>query len=277
MPLDKQTSSVQAPSGGRSEYAVGGNIPALLCPSSAGFGDFTNVNVGWVLAANGKFNTNPGGVPGDTGAGPTGGSTSFPRGWPNFGNWIGRTTYVPVGGIPCFSVTYMRGLSDAALTLEGKGRLSGQSAAASDDGQYKGVFDGFVGTRDSNATGGYASTGNKIRDITDGTSNTMMFAEYGNATFVSYASLGWSKGPSAWAWAAGPFYTHLMPDSGQDGVQSGGTIATPGVWWRTGSKHTGSLNVSLADGSVRTVSVNINREAWWSLGGMGDGSVNGEF
>ena len=273
VPLSKQPSGPQPPSGGRSEYALGGNIPTLLCPSSAGFGDFTNVTVGWVLKANGRSNLNPGNMPGDLGTS----STSFPRGWPNFGNYIGRTTYVPVGGIPIFSVTYMRGLSDAALAFEGQGDLSAQGSQMADDGQYKGVFDGFSPIPSTTQTGGYVNGGNKVRDITDGTSNTMLFAEYGNATFVSYASLGWSKGPSAWAWAAGPFYTHLLPNSGQDGIQTDGTAATPGVWWRVGSKHAGSLTVALTDGSVRSLSVNIDRNTWWALGGMGDGSLSGEF
>ncbi|MDB5336028.1 MAG: putative major pilin subunit [Planctomycetaceae bacterium] len=279
VPLDKKPSGAQPPSGGRSEYAVGGNIPALLCPSSAGSGDFTNVIVGWMLAANGRFNTNPGNIPGDTGAGPTGGSNTFPRGWPNFGNYIGRTTYVPVGGIPIYSVTYMRGQSDAALSANflANGTLSPQATQMGDDGAYKGVFDGFDPSPSTTQTGGYVNSGNKMRDITDGTSNTLMFAEYGSATFVDYASLGWAKGPSAWAWAAGPFYTAFLPDQGQDGIQSGGSASAPGVWWRVGSKHTGSLNVSLTDGSVRTVSVNIDRNAWWSLGGMGDGSVLGDY
>lgn len=286
----KQASPAQPPTPPAIEYALGGNVPTFLCPSSPGAEQYTGVNVGWMLQAYrggsgwAQSNTNggSGNIPGDTGTGPTGYSETFVRGWPNFQNYIGRTTYVAVGGIPIYSVSYMRGKTDAALSANlvasvGGADLSPQPSQMSDNGQYKGVFWGFDPVPDASKSGGYAPGGTKVRDITDGTSNTMLFAEYGNASYGSVASIGWTNGPWAWAWAAGPFYTSFLPDVGQDGVQSTGSTVYPGVWWRVGSKHAGSLNVALSDGGVRTVSKNIDRNVWWSIGGMGDGSVNGEY
>jgi prepilin-type processing-associated H-X9-DG protein len=43
------------------------------------------------------------------------------------------------------------------------------------------------------------------------------------------------------------------------------------------SKHTGGVNVCLADGSVRFISDNINLLTWQLLGNARDGQVLGDF
>jgi prepilin-type processing-associated H-X9-DG protein len=44
-----------------------------------------------------------------------------------------------------------------------------------------------------------------------------------------------------------------------------------------GSIHPGSFNISMADGSVRSISYNIDGETHRRLGGRDDGLVVGEF
>ncbi len=43
------------------------------------------------------------------------------------------------------------------------------------------------------------------------------------------------------------------------------------------SHHTGIVNSALADGSVRTISSNVDRGIWLGLGTRSDGEILGEF
>jgi len=100
-----------------------------------------------------------------------------------------------------------------------------------------------------------------IATIPDGSSNTIMFAEYSNAHVVGLGS--GLDGPISPTFASGPFYTYwgILPES---------TPSAP-IWYQFGSKHPGVLNVCFADGSVRPIKKTIDYTTWVVLGGKADG------
>lgn len=97
-------------------------------------------------------------------------------------------------------------------------------------------------------------TKHQFRDITDGTSNTLLLGESvgGESLNISHAWIGSNTLPSAWGF-------------GQK------------VWYQFNSEHTGVVQFAMADGSVRALSVNMNRSLFQDLSAMADGEVIGEF
>ena len=122
-----------------------------------------------------------------------------------------------------------------------------------------------------------------IRDITDGTSNSVAIAEttlnvgdgitgswfcaqhVGNG--VDFAGLNGLRRINDWvccSWTT-PHWTHVYHQ---------GTL---GEWGAVGSMHTGGMQVTLGDGAVRFISENINAVTRTRLGYIADGGVVGEF
>ncbi len=120
----------------------------------------------------------------------------------------------------------------------------------------------------------------RIRDCTDGTSNTVAFVE----TTLDVGA-GWG---STWAYA---HYTSLGADP------AGGRRINERSWWNwngytggttpragmngqyglPGSSHTGGCHFGLADGSVRFVSENMDGVTRERLASIADGQVVGEY
>ena len=144
--------------------------------------------------------------------------------------------------------------------------------------------------------GVFALNGKKsIRDVTDGTSNTMMLGEYsgyakgqppGQANMVGpNQTYGWFNSSPAW------FGFYDYGDAGVYGIQLGAmkTVSyAPNSAWLFGgattsfnqslkSQHVGGVHCLLADGAVRFISENIALTTLYNLADIADGNVLGEF
>lgn len=213
------------------------------------------------------------------------------------------------------------GTPPGAMTLASGGPTAGNSAATavkltallcpSDSGQqaYPG-FDGNYGCNTSvpsyKSTYGFSAAGQpsalwsnlpqttrpmfgaqsntNMRDLTDGTSNTVAIAEttlnvydgktgswacnqhVGNG--VDFANLNGQRKINDWdccGWGPGTPWSIKNP------------AGTLGEWGTVGSMHTGGLQVLLGDGSVRFISENLDATTRQRLGYIADGNVIGEF
>jgi len=103
----------------------------------------------------------------------------------------------------------------------------------------------------------YNRSKTRFSEITDGTSQVLMFGEYAKGDIVGkpYVEQTWM--------ASGPM-------SAADGL--GGSYAR-----QFNSAHEGVVQFALADGSVRPISVNIDKQTWYQLCQMQDGEVVGNF
>jgi len=143
---------------------------------------------------------------------------------------LGRTNYVPMGGYPIFNAG--DGIPD----------------------HFAGIF-------------GYNKS-TKVTDITDGTSNTILVAEYASAK-VNFGTTDALTGPCAGAWGGGFMYTYWAPDPKGQGLDSSGNA----MHYAYGSRHTGIFQVCMADGSVRGLKNGIDYSTWVVIGGKADGVV----
>ncbi len=115
---------------------------------------------------------------------------------------------------------------------------------------------------------GYAA---KIRDVTDGTSNTILMGE-ARSQCSDHQRHGWANVNSNWLFTTAPInFETCLGGGGCNGVSN----------WATSqgfkSRHVGGAHVLLCDGSVRFVSENIDYATYQTLGDRRDGKVVGEF
>ena len=157
---------------------------------------------------------------------------------------------------------------------------------------------GFSTSSGNNSTGSVFSLNSlvRIRDIEDGTTNTMLVSEtfasaplcselpVSNscaavcATEYNNSKTGAQQGYS-WMWAQqnhAHYYTTIyspnpkIPDCGA-GSNSGSALIS------ARSKHVGGVHALLGDGSVRFASENIDQTIWRNLGDPADGNTIGEW
>jgi prepilin-type N-terminal cleavage/methylation domain-containing protein len=103
----------------------------------------------------------------------------------------------------------------------------------------------------------------KIGDCIDGLSNTFMFGERP------------IDGVGSWGWEVNCAEGDGMLGTGHPMIAA---INTTGyVKAAFGSYHVGGCHMTMGDGSVRFVSININNTSWNSLGTRAGGEVVGEF
>jgi prepilin-type N-terminal cleavage/methylation domain-containing protein/prepilin-type processing-associated H-X9-DG protein len=161
----------------------------------------------------------------------------------------------------------------------------------------KSNYMGCNGNHDSDGIFGSGGGRVAIRDIIDGTSNTIMVGER--------SSVKWSKqsvatGPWAGVWAGQELTcdgitnvwclagkTEFQMNSGKHSDVVGSTTAVDQPLIAFGSQHTGGAQFLMADGAVRFISENIQWNdlpnsysdvgTYHSLGSIADGRTIGEF
>ena len=129
----------------------------------------------------------------------------------------------------------------------------------------------------------------KIRDITDGTSNTILGGEI-RPQCGDHHRNGWFHFNSMWTATTGPinFPVICVREPGWDGgagtlLPSGQVVDGCNHWqnWQTSqgfkSQHVGGAQFVLCDGSARFISENIDYMTYQKLGDRRDGKVIGEF
>ncbi len=103
----------------------------------------------------------------------------------------------------------------------------------------------------------------KIGDVTDGTSNTVLFGE------VTAAFDANNVRTRSFAYSASPLWMHWNAKS-FGGVPYNTTVK---AWNRYSSYHSGIINWTLCDGSVRSLTLSADADMMLQLAGMSDGQV----
>jgi prepilin-type processing-associated H-X9-DG protein len=149
----------------------------------------------------------------------------------------------------------------------------------------------------------------RIADLTDGTSNTVLFSEKLrgtgqpnprtdmfilqntntlDSTYQSCSALDTSTAlpltsKQGWSWVMGEMcctsYNHVMPPNTTtcSGIGFTGGMRNMAMAVPPSSAHTGGVNALLGDGSVRFISNNIDLATWRALGTRNRGEVIGDF
>ncbi|MBI1246800.1 DUF1559 domain-containing protein [bacterium] len=146
---------------------------------------------------------------------------------------------------------------------------------------YEFNYNVFVG-KGSTYNGTQNSTQQKLADITDGTSNTLMFAE----SLQRCGSEGtiWSHGVWNVKWM--PMFGGGMDRPSGTGQLAYGTTSVPQSVHKqsgcnslrsTASGHPGGVNVAFVDASCHFIPTTINGVVWWNLVKQNDGNVIGQY
>jgi len=123
----------------------------------------------------------------------------------------------------------------------------------------------------------YGGSIHRMRDVTDGTSNTVVIGERDGG-----AVAGGSNVNVAAVWAGigqqnNLRQTYQLFAIGSSKINDGGATVTASISQGVSSFHTGGAQFSLADGSVRFISENISQVTYVRLCQRDDGLVIGEF
>jgi len=103
-----------------------------------------------------------------------------------------------------------------------------------------------------------------FRDLTRGTSNTLMMGESTGGKDMNYAWMGMNFLPTYWNQADGEPHNPANTD------------ANTGPY-AFSSFHAGGYQFVLGDGSVRFISENIDANTFWAISAMSNSWVSGEF
>jgi prepilin-type processing-associated H-X9-DG protein/prepilin-type N-terminal cleavage/methylation domain-containing protein len=133
--------------------------------------------------------------------------------------------------------------------------------------------------------------GARIADITDGTSNTMVFGEYLRGLPQQEAPFDFRGVPWIDFPGCSQLYTQSTPNTSNPDLFHPGKYcwnepeenlpcaASSGDQTTAAarSRHPGGVNVLFADGSVHFISQNIDLKTWQELGSINNGEIPGDF
>jgi prepilin-type N-terminal cleavage/methylation domain-containing protein len=109
----------------------------------------------------------------------------------------------------------------------------------------------------------------RIAEVTDGTSNTIAFGEKCYFTLDTSANI--PRDWPLWVGSVGEDEQVLFKTEYGDVMNS--VVDDDSAF----SFHEGGVQFTMADGAVRFISENIDRDLYWRLGAMNDGNPIGEF
>ena len=191
-------------------------------------------------------------------------------------NWTGADTIIPIFMCP----------SDPANPKVNSNAFHGNYLACQGSNSFRNATDNS-GHQLSGLF--YAESKVKLRDITDGTSNTLMTAEIILVpTDEESTNTDLRGGYYKVRWGSATFAARENPNTPLQDKQSSGRYinyrtapcaTASSNYYRIAARsyHAGGVQSGLADGSVRFVSENVDNSTWQNLGDRGDDNVIGEF
>lgn len=215
---------------------------------------------------------------------------SGPGNWDAVGspNTAAAGTYIPVFFCPSTAIAPLRDNQSIPHRTVASYRACAGSNVYSDDTSTfpAGTPAGAMSLEQVNLNGVFFGCSSiRIRDITDGTSNTVLVGE----NYVSeYSKDGqqmdyWTMGsPQTGGWAFGGLGgTEYSEGLGSTSVKINATLdpTINGVHMEMsfGSYHTGGATFGMADGSVKFLSENIDLTVYRGLGSRAGGEIPGEI
>ena len=141
----------------------------------------------------------------------------------------------------------------------------------------------YARTQDPRRTSGMFAQGAvsiSMRDVSDGTTNTLMVGESLAGCHASGLQNGWWPGTGRVTTGS-----TLAPINEMTTCERSQRISDPNCIsgdnfnysWGFKSMHVGGAHFTMADGSVRFISENINHQTYQYLGGRAEGKIIGEF
>jgi prepilin-type N-terminal cleavage/methylation domain-containing protein/prepilin-type processing-associated H-X9-DG protein len=126
------------------------------------------------------------------------------------------------------------------------------------------------------------TSGEKLTDITDGTSNTLMLSEVMQGQRSDLRGFGWWGPGCGFSTLAGP--NTSIPDETAQNCDAGApnppcvnAASNAAINQSARSRHTNGVNVSFCDGSVRFIPNSIFLGTWQVLGTSQGGEVAGNY
>jgi prepilin-type N-terminal cleavage/methylation domain-containing protein/prepilin-type processing-associated H-X9-DG protein len=141
----------------------------------------------------------------------------------------------------------------------------------------------------------FVNVASRITDIADGASNTLCFSEVRQSPWYILNNNNYDRRGRIWNddSTSGQFSTRLLPNDKRgdycfcdpkntlypcDPLSASITVTTnPDAYMGARSWHTGGVNVSMCDGSVRFIRNDISAATWVALSSMAAGDIPGDY
>ena len=182
--------------------------------------------------------------------------------------------------VPPVNCTWKGGRSDYGGASGVRGTFANLAYNNNAGGDRHGVFRAAGG-----GAPGLTGSRTSMRDITDGTSNSLMFGERTGGVKIYYKSqpapglpaiVGQTNGGS---WSDSLHFEHWLQGSLYDGTANGGPCGMCTNYRGNGfhSFHTGGCQFAMCDGAVKFISENISQTIFAGVITIQKGEILGEF